>query len=112
MKRIVCALVFICFSTVAAADDTVPCDVNGFRGTVKIAADNGYTWPGTFNTAKCELTTVAAFVWSGPATSNAMLAVTRANPYRVQFYRGGTLPLFCVKLVNNTWSNVGKTCDG
>ncbi len=113
MRKIACGLVFMCFSAVAAGDDSVPCDPNGFRGTVKIAADNGYTWPGTFNTAKCELSNGAAFVWSGPASSNAMLAVSRANPYRIQFYKGGSISLFCVKLVNNSqWINVGKTCDG
>ena len=98
-------------STSGAADDSVACDPAGFKGTVAIAEANGYKWPGTFKTAKCSLTNVAAFVWSGPASASAMLAVTQDNPIRIQYYKGGSIALFCVKLIDGSFQNVGKTCD-
>ncbi len=98
-------------ASLSFANDSVPCDPAGFRGTVQIAANNGYTWPGDFGSARCSLGDNAAFVWSGPATSSAFLAVTQINPTRIQYKRGGSIDLFCVMLRNGQWVNVGKSCQ-
>ena len=112
MKKFVFISIILVAPSLAFADDSIPCDEAGFKATVRLAEANGFTWPGSFKTAQCSLTNVAAFVWSGPATQGAMLAVTKANPARLQFFRGGSISLFCVKLINGQWVNVGKTCEG
>jgi hypothetical protein len=112
MKNIITLLILSAASLCALAGDDVPCDKAGFEATVKIAAANGFKWPGKFADAKCRLTDSAAFVWSGVPSASALLAISMAEPYRVQFYRGGTTPLFCVKLIDSKWTNVGKNCDG
>ena len=99
-------------SNFGKSSDSVPCDLAGFNGMVKIFAANGFDWPGDFKSARCELTSHGAFVWSGPPSANAILAVTRPNPFRLQFFRGGSISLLCTKLINGGFQNVGKNCEG
>jgi len=89
----------------------IKCDDANTKAIISIAKNNGYDWPGTIQSASCDLGDGYVFVWSSkPGATGGFLAVMQANPARIQFKSSAPRDLFCVKLQNGRWENVGKTC--
>jgi hypothetical protein len=103
------SIVLNAFSPVIAKE--VRCDDANTRALIAIAKSNGYDWPGAVSSAKCDLEVGYAITWSGLATGGTISAVMQTDPVRIQFRRGGSMDLFCVKLISGRWENVGKNCN-
>ena len=110
MKKLLLFTSFISMTTFSYADQ-VKCDDNNTKALINIAKNNGYEWPGTIKTAKCDLGSSYAITWSGPASSSAIAVTMMLNPARLQYRQGGSIDMFCVKLSDGQWKNVGKTCS-
>jgi len=103
-------IIFISNSTPVMAKP-VKCDDANTKAIISIAKNNGYDWPGTIQSASCDLGDGYAFVWSSkPGATGGLLAVMQANPARIQFKSSAPRDLFCVRLINGRWENVGKQC--
>lgn len=110
MKKFLFPAILLLASTFSYADE-VKCDDNNTKALINIAKNNGYEWPGTVKSAKCDLGSSYSITWSGPASSSAIAVTMKLNPARLQYRQGGTMDMFCVTLTDGQWKNVGKTCN-
>jgi hypothetical protein len=85
-----------------------PCVKEEFDLLVAIAANGGYEWNGTLATCTADESPGFAIYWANSPAGGVMQATLMSNPNRMQFTSGGSINLFCSKVINNLWQATGE----
>lgn len=112
MKKIILLASLFIFGLQPALAEKRKCVKEELDLLVAIAANGGYEWNGTLATCTADENPGFAIYWAGPAAGGVLSATLMSNPTRMQFTSGGSINLFCSKVINNLWQATGeKECS-